>query len=128
MSWLQKFFDELLRDKVVRSLDFVILFFSMHDKGKYEKMRKMMDKLPIPKNVSEIKHFEGKATVSITPEKTLLSKNLQLFTNNAQGLYEKAMRANEDTVRVMQVLITAFERETEAYKELAQAYALIGVY
>ena len=127
ISWLQRFFDELLRDKVIRSLDIITFFFSLHDKERYEKMKKTMEKLATPKNISEIKHFEGKTTVSVTPEKVSLGKNLQRFANNAQGLYEKVMRANEDTTRVMQILITAFEHQAEAYKELAQAYVLIEV-
>lgn len=127
ISWLERFFGELLSDRAIRSLDIIMLFFSLHDKERYEKMKKKVEKIATPKNMTEIRHFEGKTTVSVTPEKVSLGKNFQRFATNAQGLYEKAMKANEDTIRVMEILITAFERQGEAYKDLAQAYVLIEV-
>eukprot|EP00826_Nyctotherus_ovalis_P018568 TRINITY_DN1556_c0_g2_i2.p2 TRINITY_DN1556_c0_g2~~TRINITY_DN1556_c0_g2_i2.p2 ORF type:complete len:158 (-),score=50.98 TRINITY_DN1556_c0_g2_i2:685-1158(-) len=102
-----------------------MFFFSLQDKGQFEKVRRAVEKTVAPRNLTEIKHFDGKISVDVTAEKVSAGKSLQTFSSNAQALLEKAIRANEDTVRVMQILITAFEREAEAYKELAQAYASV---
>ncbi len=99
----------------------------MTDRTHFEKKKKEVAKLPSPKFPPDIKHPNGKTNVGITPEKVAAGKNIQAFTTVCQGLYDKLMKANEDTVKIMRVLAEAFGREAEIYKELTLAYASVDV-
>lgn len=125
--WLQKFFDELQRDRLVRSIDFFVAFFSVGDRGAFERKKKEVSKLPNPRVPQEVKHFGGKVNVAVTEEKVVTGKNIASFAPLCQSLYDKLIKANEDTVKIMRVLAEAFNREADIYKDLAYAYASIEV-
>ncbi len=127
MGWLQKFFDELQRDKMVRSVEFFTAFFSVVDRGVFEKCKKEVAKLSTPRVPLGVKHMGGKANVSVTAEKVAAGKNISTFSILCQGLYDKLMKANDDTVKIMRVLSEAYNREADIYKDLACAYASIDV-
>ena len=112
---------------MLRSVEFFIAFFSLTDRALFEKKKKEVAKLPTPKNPTEVRHLGAKAIVSLTPDKTNSGRNIQSFSTICQGLYEKLIRANDDTVKVMRVLGDALEREADIYKELTVAYASIDV-
>lgn len=112
---------------MLHSLDFFVAFYSISDNNNFEKIKKSIEKIPTPKSLQEIPHYEGKAQVGMNNEKQTLGRNLIIFSNTAQAAIEKVMKANEDTVRVMQILVNAFERQSEAYKELTALYTSIEV-
>ena len=127
VAWLQKFFDEVQRDKMVRSIDFFVMFFSLPDRQAFEKRKKEIAKIPAPKVPQDIKHFGGKANVSVTAEKANLGRNIVTYGPLCQSLYEKLIKANEDTVKIMRVLAEAYSHEAEIYKDLSLVHASIEV-
>lgn len=128
VGWMQKFFDELQRDKKLRSADFFSTFFSLKEKSAFEKSKKEISKLPSPKDVPEIKHFDGIAQVGVSAEKVLASRNISSYVPNCQSLYDKLAKANEETVKAMRFLEEAFIREADVFRELSLAHAAIQVY
>jgi hypothetical protein len=112
---------------MIRSTDLFTFFFSIPDKPSYDKKKKEIGKWHAPKTIFEIKHFEGKAGVSVTAESVIAGKNISAFVPHVITLYDKLMKANEDTVRVMKVLVEAVNREAEIYKELSLAHASVDV-
>jgi len=113
---------------MVRTIDFFAFFFAITDKSLFEKKKKEITKQLAPKSIPEIKHLGGKVSVGVTPDKANQAKNIAQFSTICQGLYDKLMKANEDTAKIMKVLGDAFAREADIYKELTLAYASIEVY
>jgi hypothetical protein len=113
---------------MVRSVDFFVMFFSLADRPAFEKKKKDINKLQAPKGPADIKHYGGKVDVSITNEKISVGRNIASFGPICQTLYEKVIKADEDTVKIMRVLSEAFHREADLYKDLACTYASIEVF
>lgn len=111
----------------MRSSDLFLYFFSVTDKVLFEKKKKDISKLPAPKDIYEVKHFEGKSAVSVTAERITTGKNITSYVPTTQILYDKLMKANDDTVKIMRVLVDAFNREADIYKDLTLANSAIGV-
>jgi len=127
VGWMQKFFDELQRDKVLKSSDIFIAFFSIPDKPTFEKKKKEICKRQGPKTILDIPHFEGKANVAISSGKVNLAHNIANYVPNCQTLYDKLIKANEDTVKAMRLLAESYIREAEICKELSLSHATIQV-
>jgi hypothetical protein len=127
VRWLQKFFDELQRDKTARTSSLFSFFFSVADKKLYEKQKKDITKAPGIKMLSEIKHFDGKANLKLSDHKLDLTKNIGRYVQNCQGLYTKLLLATEDTAKLMRLLSDSLSRNAAIYKELAVLHAQIEV-
>ena len=112
---------------MVRSTDLFLCFFALTDRSSFERKKKDLTKLPGPRSLAEVKHFGGKANVSITQEKVALGHNINSFGIVIQGLYDKLAKANDDTVKITRLLAEAYSREAETFKELSMAYASIEV-
>ena len=113
---------------MVRSVEFFVTFFSLADRAAFERKKKDVNKLPTPRGPQEIKHFGGKASISITNDKANLGKNIWTFGPLCQALHEKIIKADEETVKIMRLLSEALIREVELYKDLSLAYASIEVF
>ncbi len=127
VMWLQQFLDELQRDKMLRSFELFIWFFSATDRGAFEKKRKELTKIAPAKTVLDIKHFGAKANVSVTAEKVVASQKIANFVPLCQTVYDKLAKATEDRIKVMRVLSEAYAREADIYRELALAHATVNV-
>lgn len=112
---------------MVKSIDFFIMFLSMTDKNEFEKKKKQIVKISDPKKLEEIKHLEGRAIVKVDSGKSILGRTILQFSTGIQTLFEKLMKANDDTVKAMKLTELAFEYEAQAYKELTAAYSSINV-
>ena len=84
VGWLQKFFDEIQRNKMVKSIDFFIMFLSMTDKNEFEKKKKQIVKISDPKKLEEIKHLEGRAIVKVDSGKSILGRTILQFSTGIQ--------------------------------------------
>jgi hypothetical protein len=124
---LQKFFDELQRDKMLRSVSFFIAFLSMADNKAFEKKKKDLVKVPSPKDPQDIGHLGGQTSVGVTAEKVLAQRGISSWVPSCQGLYDKLIKANEETVKIMRALVESYNKQSEIYKELALSHASIEV-
>ena len=61
---LELFLRDVLKHPVLRSSSLLFLFLSVVSEKEYEIKRKVYSKLPLPKDVSEIRTFDGSANVS----------------------------------------------------------------
>lgn len=113
---------------MIRTSDLFLFFFSVTDKNVFEKKKKDITKFPAPKDITDVKHFDGKANVAVTKETITAGRAISSYVPLCQGLYDKLMKANEDTVKIMKVLVEAFNREAEIYRDLTLANASIDVW
>lgn len=82
---LQRFFSELQRDRTLRSSEITYYFLSLNEKVQFEKRIKEINKWPAPKKIAEIKHFDGKAKIEVTPSsrhcRTIFLRLFQKWTS-----------------------------------------------
>lgn len=112
---------------MLRSVDFFCAFFSITEKSTFEKKKKEISKLPSPKDVLEIRHLGGQTAVGVTAEKVLAERGISSWVPTCQGLYDKLIKANDETVKIMRALVESYNKQSEIYKELALAHSSIEV-
>lgn len=125
VTWLQKFFDELQRDKLLRSSDIFRFFFSTIQKPQFDARKKELTKIPAPKNILEHKHFKGVAQTGLSDKKLDVARNIGLYTQACQNLYAKIIVATDDTVKLIKLVSDAFARNAELFKEIAAIHSEI---
>lgn len=128
MRILQRFFTELQRDKTLRSADICYYFLSLDQRVQFDKKVKEINKLQAPKNILEIKHFEGKAKIEVTPQMAELSQNISNAIPKIDFIYTKFLKAVEETEIKQKALMDQYAWNSELFKEFAQTYENIEVF
>ena len=128
MRLLQRFFTELQRDKTLRSADICYYFLSLDQKVQFDKKVKEINKLQAPKNILEIKHFEGKAKIEVNPQMAELSQNMSNAIPRIDFINTKFLKAVEETEVKMKSLMDQYAWNAELFKEFAQTYQTIEVF
>ena len=124
ISRMQNFFYCVQQNEEVRSLNCFINFLMIKDYNEFEKQKKG---LPIPKCISEIYHLNGKANVSVKPERIIISENIIHFMKCSQALYDELIKLNEKINNSINELTTSFEREIEIYENFNSLCSSIKV-
>jgi hypothetical protein len=125
VSWIQKFIDELQRDKVLRSSDVFVFFFKTTQNAEFTAKKKEFQKMPGPKNYLEHKHMPGKTPTGLTFKKLEVANNLGNYTQDCLSLYNKIIVATDDTVKLMRCVSDAFVRNAELFKDMAILHSKI---
>eukprot|EP01022_Parablepharisma_sp_SALTPOND_P017252 TRINITY_DN2720_c4_g1_i1.p3 TRINITY_DN2720_c4_g1~~TRINITY_DN2720_c4_g1_i1.p3 ORF type:complete len:812 (-),score=166.49 TRINITY_DN2720_c4_g1_i1:4303-6738(-) len=118
-SRMQKFFTELQRDPMLRSTEMTYYFLALTERVQYDNKIKAFSKAHAPGNVSEIKHFAGKAKVELSPEIVQLSNNWLGYAPAAKQLYEKMEKSMNETDKVMSLLGEMMGKNAALFKEFA---------
>ncbi len=126
MRWLQSFLNELVKEKIYKSTNVVLMFLSADDSA-FAKQRKELGKVPGAKLLTEIPHFGGTAKVGVTPAKVEMSHKLAKYLNTSSTLYTKLHQTNDEVAKLSASLSSALSRQADLYRELAQSNVTIEV-
>jgi len=94
LKWIQQFFTELQRHKVLRSSN--ILKASLSSTNPI--------KCITPKTIRDIPLLSGQINTELSMDKILLAKNINSYTKNAELLYNQLLTYIESTFRAMTLL------------------------
>lgn len=127
MKILQKFFSELQRDKVLRSVDICYYFLYLDQKVQFDAKVKEINKAQVPRDISEIKHQGGKTKIEVTPQLAELGQNIINAVPKIDFIYLKFLKAIEDTENRMEMLSDQFAFNCELFREFSNTYQSIEV-
>jgi len=128
IQWLQSFFDELQRDKILRSSEFFSAFLSLPQKPQWETKKKEFTKMAVPKNFADIKHFGGKCDIQFDERKIKLAKNIVNYMTNGQATYQQIVTAVDSTTKIILLLSDALARNADLFKHFSLLHADVEVF
>lgn len=126
-KWLQQFFDELQRDKTLRSSEITYYFLSLKEVVQFEKKKKEFNQVPKIARISDIKHLEKKANIGLSNEKQYKAKNISQYVENCTQGYSKLNVSMDETVKALRTLSDCFSSNSKIFKEMAVLHASIDV-
>ena len=117
LKWIQQFFTELQRHKVLRSSDILKAFLSSTNPIK----------CITPKTIRDIPLLSGQINTELSMDKILSAKNINYYTKDAELLYNQLLTSIESTFRAMTLLSDSFTRNAEILNKLETLYTDIEV-
>ncbi len=127
MCWLQRFFEELQRDRTLRSTDLFQMFLSVQSRKEFDAKVKAISKLPAPRNVSLIKSLEGQADTTLNSHKKMLANAVRLHAQNTPTIYHNLIVSMTDTSKIVKRLTDALARDANLCRMMSLSYASIEV-
>jgi hypothetical protein len=100
---------------------------SLADDNKFKVIKKSIQKIPVPKNLADIRLLEGKFNCDFPMQKLKLSASISQYVKDAQKLYKELCESINVTTNTMLLLSDAFAKTTDVLKDLVLIHTEIEV-